>query len=30
MNDASVVMDILNNTFAENLKVESLNYENIA
>lgn len=30
MNDASVVMDILNNTFAENLKIESLNFENIA
>lgn len=30
MNDASVVMDILNNTFAENLKIDSLNFENIA
>lgn len=30
MNDPSIVMDVLNNTFAENIKVESLNYENIA
>ena len=30
MNDASIVMDVLNNTFAENQRVDSLNYENIA
>jgi katanin p80 WD40 repeat-containing subunit B1 len=30
MNDTSIVMDVLNNTFAENQKVDSLNYENIA
>lgn len=30
MNDTSIVMDVLNNTFAENLKIDSLNYENIA
>ena len=30
MNDTSIVMDVLNNTFAENQKIESLNYENIA
>lgn len=30
MNDTSIVMDVLNNTFAENLKVDVLNYENIA
>ena len=28
--DSSVVMDLLNYTFAENLKIESLNYDNIA
>jgi hypothetical protein len=30
MNDISVMMDVLNNTFAENLKVDILNYENIS
>ncbi len=30
MSDTSIVMDLLNNTFAENLKIETLNYENIA
>lgn len=30
MNDTSVMMDVLNNTFAENLKVDILNYENIS
>ena len=30
MNDTSIVMDVLNNTFAENQKVDALNYENIA
>lgn len=30
MNDTSIVMDVLNNTFAENLKVDLLNYENIS
>jgi con80 domain of Katanin len=30
MNDQSIVMDVLNNTFSENQKVEALNYENIA
>jgi hypothetical protein len=30
MNDTSIVMDVLNNTFAENQKIDSLNYENIA
>lgn len=30
MNDMSVVMDVLNNTFAENQRIDMLNYENIA
>lgn len=30
MNDVSVVMDILNNTFAENQRIDMLNFENIA
>jgi len=30
MNDTSIVMDVINNTFAENQKVDMLNYENIA
>ena len=30
MNDTSIVMDVLNNTFAENEKIDTLNYENIA
>jgi katanin p80 WD40 repeat-containing subunit B1 len=30
MNDTSIVMDLLNNTFAENQKIDTLNYENIA
>ena len=30
MNDTSIVMDVLNNTFAENQKIDSLNYESIA
>lgn len=30
MNDTSIVMDVLNNTFADNQKVDALNYENIA
>lgn len=30
INDASIVMDVLNHTFAENFKIDSLNYENIA
>jgi hypothetical protein len=30
MNDQSIVMDVLNNTFAENQKIDVLNYENIA
>ena len=30
MNDTSTAMDLLNNTFAENQKVDTLNYENIA
>lgn len=30
MNDAGIVMDVLNNTFAENQKIDVLNYENIA
>lgn len=30
MNDTSIVMDVLNNTFAENQKVDILNFENIA
>lgn len=30
MNDVSVVMDVINNTFAENQKIDMLNYENIA
>ncbi len=30
MNDASIVMDVLNHTFAEGQKIEILNYENIA
>ena len=29
MNDMSVVMDVLNNTFAENQRIDMLNYENI-
>eukprot|EP00347_Sterkiella_histriomuscorum_P009360 403341515 len=30
MNDTSTVMDVVNNTFAENQKVDILNYENIS
>lgn len=30
MNDAGIVMDVLNNTFADNQKIDVLNYENIA
>ncbi len=30
MNDTSIVMDLLNYTFAENQKIDTLNYENIA
>jgi len=30
MNDMSVVMDVLNNTFAENQRIDMLNYDNIA
>ena len=30
MNDQSVVMDVLNNTFADNQRIDMLNYENIA
>ena len=30
MNDTSIVMDLLNNTVAENQKIDTLNYENIA
>mmetsp|Transcript_41859 Transcript_41859/g.40200 ORF Transcript_41859/g.40200 Transcript_41859/m.40200 type:complete len:181 (+) Transcript_41859:1398-1940(+) len=30
MNDTSVVMDVLNHTFADNQKIEMLNYENVA
>ena len=30
MHDPSIVMDVLNNTFAENQKVDQLTYENIA
>lgn len=29
MNDITVVNDVLNNTFAKNLRVEMLNYENV-
>jgi hypothetical protein len=30
MNDPSMVMDLLNSTFAENSRIDNLNYENIA
>lgn len=30
MNDPCVVMDVLNSTFAKNLRIEMLNYENVA
>jgi hypothetical protein len=30
MNDPSIVMDVLNHTFSDGYKIESLNYENIA
>lgn len=30
INDVSVVMDVINHTFAENQKIDMLNYENIA
>lgn len=30
MNDNSMVMDLLNSTFADNLRIDNLNYENIA
>lgn len=30
MNDQSIVMDVLNNTFAENQKIEALSYDNIS
>ncbi len=30
MNDTSIVMDFLNTTFADNQKIESLTYDNIA
>lgn len=30
MNDSSVVMDVINNTFAENQRIDMLNYENVA
>lgn len=30
MNDPSVAMDVLNHTFAQNQKIEMLNYENVA
>jgi con80 domain of Katanin len=30
MNDTSVIMDVLNNTFADNQRIDMLNYENIA
>lgn len=30
INDKSIVMDVLNNAFAENQKIEALNYDNIA
>jgi hypothetical protein len=30
MNDPSVVMDVLNCTFAQNKKIEMLNYDNVA
>ena len=29
INDVCVVMDVLNNTFAKNIRVEMLNYENV-
>ena len=30
INDVCVVMDVLNNTFAKNIRIEMLNYENVA
>lgn len=30
MKDDSITMDVLNNNFAENLKIDSLNYDLIA
>ncbi len=30
MNDNSVIMDVLNNTFADNQRIDMLNYENVA
>jgi len=30
MNDYSVVMDVLNNTFAKGLRIEMLNFDNVA
>jgi hypothetical protein len=30
MNDPSIVMDVLNHTFSDGQKIDSLNYENIA
>jgi hypothetical protein len=30
INDLCVVMDVLNNTFAKNIRIEMLNYENVA
>ena len=30
MNDTSVIMDVLNNTFADNQRIDMLNYDNIA
>ena len=29
MNDICVVNDVLNNTFVKNLRIETLNYENV-
>lgn len=30
MNDTSVIMDVLNHTFADNQKIEMLNFDNVA